>query len=80
MGARLIVQALAALPLPAQPQPEVGVTYAFRKVAQYALPDSLMPDGLLQLLATDYKFAVSFVILIVVLLFRPTGLFRGKSV
>lgn len=28
MGARLIVQALAALPLPAQPQPEVGVTYA----------------------------------------------------
>ena len=28
MGARLIVQALAALPSPAQPQPEVGVTYA----------------------------------------------------
>ena len=58
---------------------EVGVTYAFRKVAQYALPDSLMPDGLLQLLATDYKFAVSFVILVIVLLFRPTGLFGGRT-
>ncbi len=34
----------------------------------------------MQLLGTEYKFAVSFVILIVVLLFRPTGLFRGKSV
>lgn len=58
---------------------EVGVTYAFRKVAQYALPDGLMPDGLLQLLATDYKFAVSFVILVIVLLFRPTGLFGGRT-
>ena len=28
---------------------------------------------------TDYKFAVSFAILIVVLLFRPTGLFRGQT-
>ncbi len=28
MGARLIGQALAALPLPAVPQPEIGVTYA----------------------------------------------------
>ena len=58
---------------------EVGVTYAFRKVAQYALPDGLVPDGLLQLLATDYKFAVSFVILVIVLLFRPTGLFGGRA-
>lgn len=58
---------------------EVGVTYAFRKVAQYALPDGLVPDGLLQLLATDYKFAVSFVILVIVLLFRPTGLFGGRT-
>jgi branched-chain amino acid transport system permease protein len=35
---------------------------------------------LVQLLSTDYKFAVSFIILLVVLLFRPTGLFKGKSV
>jgi len=33
-----------------------------------------------QLLSTDYKFAVSFVILVLVLLFRPTGIFAGKSV
>ncbi|MEC9104297.1 MAG: branched-chain amino acid ABC transporter permease, partial [Pseudomonadota bacterium] len=46
----------------------------------YALPETLAPDGLAQLLSTDYKFAVSFVILLVVLLFRPTGLFKGKSV
>ena len=31
-------------------------------------------------LSTDYKFAVSFVILLIVLLFRPTGLFAGRSV
>lgn len=59
---------------------EVMVTYAWKKVAGYALPDSLAPDGLAQLLSTDYKFAVSFVILLIVLLFRPTGLFAGKSV
>ena len=59
---------------------EVMVTYAWKKVALYVLPDSLAPDGLLQLLSTDYKFAVSFSILIIVLLFKPTGLFKGKSV
>ncbi len=59
---------------------EVLVTYAWKKVLGYLLPDSMMPDGLAQLLGTDYKFAVSFAILIIVLLFRPTGLFKGKSV
>lgn len=59
---------------------EVGFTYAWKKVATYVLPDSLAPDGLAQLLSTDYKFAVSFTILIIVLLFKPTGLFKGKSV
>ncbi len=44
------------------------------------MPESLEPSSLVQLLSTDYKFAVSFVILIVVLLFKPTGLFKGKSV
>ncbi len=58
---------------------EVGVTYAFKKVLTYLLPDRLAPEGLVQLLSTDYKFAVSFTILIIVLLFRPTGLFRGKT-
>jgi branched-chain amino acid transport system permease protein len=59
---------------------EVMITYAWKKVAGYALPDALAPDSLVQLLSTDYKFAVSFVILLIVLLFRPTGLFAGKSV
>ncbi len=59
---------------------EVTITYAFKKVLGYLLPESLEPDGLVQLLSTDYKFAVSFAILIIVLLFRPTGLFRGKAV
>jgi branched-chain amino acid transport system permease protein len=57
---------------------EVMVTYAYKKVFVYLLPDSMEPEGLLQLLSTDYKFAVSFVILVLVLLVRPTGILRGK--
>jgi branched-chain amino acid transport system permease protein len=59
---------------------EVMITYAWKKVATYVLPESMAPDGLVQLLSTDYKFAVSFAILIIVLLFKPTGIFKGKSV
>lgn len=59
---------------------EVILTYAWKKLLTYVLPDSLAPDGLVQLMSTDYKFAVSFAILIIVLLFMPTGLFKGKSV
>jgi len=57
---------------------EVIVTYAYKKVFVYLLPVSMEPEGLLQLLSTDYKFAVSFVILVLVLLVRPTGIMRGK--
>ncbi len=59
---------------------EVGITYAWKKVLGYMMPESLEPDGLVQLLSTDYKFAVSFVILVIVLLFRPTGLFKGQTI
>ena len=59
---------------------EVTITYPLKKVLGYALPEALAPDGLVQLLSTDYKFAVSFAILLIVLLFRPTGLFAGKAV
>ena len=59
---------------------EVTVTYAWKKVVTYLVPADMAPDGLLQLMSTDYKFAVSFAILIIVLLFMPTGLFKGKSV
>jgi len=55
---------------------EVVVTYAYKKVFIYLLPQSLEPDGLLQLLSTDYKFAVSFILLVLVLLVRPTGIMR----
>ena len=58
---------------------EVLITYPLKKVLGYLLPDRFEPNTLVQLLSTDYKFAVSFTILIIVLLFRPTGLFKGKS-
>lgn len=58
---------------------EITVTYAFKKVLGYLAPEGWEPDTLVQLLSTDYKFAVSFAILIIVLLFKPTGLFAGKS-
>ena len=57
---------------------EVTITYAYKKFFAYLLPAAWAPQGLLQLLSTDYKFAVSFIILVVVLLVRPTGIFRGR--
>jgi len=59
---------------------EVAVTFAYRKFVAYLVPPDWAPDGLLQLLSTDYKFAVSFAILVIVLLVRPTGIFKGKSI
>lgn len=58
---------------------EVTITYAWKKVVTYLVPSDWAPSSLVQLLSTDYKFAVSFSILIIVLLFRPTGLFKGKA-
>ena len=57
---------------------EILLTYAYRKFFVYILPESMEPDSLIQLLSTDYKFAVSFSILVIVLLFRPSGIFKGK--
>ncbi len=57
---------------------EVVVTYAWKKVVSYLVTVDMAPEGLLQLLSTDYKFAVSFAILILVLLVMPTGIFKGK--
>jgi branched-chain amino acid transport system permease protein len=57
---------------------EVIVTYAYKKVLTYVLPPDMAPDSLVQLLSTEYKFAVSFVILVIVLLVKPTGIFKGK--
>ena len=58
---------------------EVLVTYPYRKLLAYLGPEGWRPEGLVQFLSTDYKFAVSFFILVVVLLVKPTGLFSGKS-
>jgi len=59
---------------------EVSITYAYKKFLKYLVADDWAPEGLVQLLSTDYKFAVSFIILVVVLLIRPTGIIRGKIV
>jgi len=58
---------------------EVTITYAWKKVITYVVHETWAPDGLVQLLSTEYKFAVSFMILVIVLLIKPTGLFKGKS-
>jgi branched-chain amino acid transport system permease protein len=57
---------------------EVLLTYAYKKFLIYLLPLSMHPSSLVQLIGTEYKYAISFVILVVVLLIRPTGIFKGK--
>jgi len=57
---------------------EILLTYAYKKFFVYILPESMEPNSLIQLLSTDYKFAVSFSILVIVLLFRPSGIFKGR--
>ncbi|MGB0505486.1 MAG: branched-chain amino acid ABC transporter permease [Pikeienuella sp.] len=59
---------------------EVTITYAYKKFLTYLAPEAWAPESLVQLLSVEYKFAVSFIILVVVLLIRPTGLFRGKVI
>ena len=43
------------------------------------LPEQLEPNSLVQYISTDYKFAISFAILIVVLIYRPNGIFKRKG-
>lgn len=57
---------------------EVLVTFAYKRFFGYLI-DGFKPDGLMQLLSTDYKFAVSFTVLVIVLLVRPTGIFKGQT-
>ena len=58
---------------------ELAITFAYKRVAAYLIGDGVLGDGLLQFLSTDYKFAVSFMILVIVLLAKPTGIFSGKT-
>ena len=59
---------------------EVLLTYAYKKFLIYLLPLSMHPNSLVQLIGTEYKYAISFVILVTVLLIRPTGLLKGKVI
>lgn len=59
---------------------ELILTYAYKKFLIYLLPEIWQPDSLVQFLGTEYKFAVSFMILVIVLLLRPTGIFKGKVI
>ncbi len=56
---------------------EVMLTYAYKGVLTYL---GFEPEGLVQMLGTDYKFAISFIILVIVLLIRPTGIFKGRTI
>jgi branched-chain amino acid transport system permease protein len=58
---------------------ELFITFAYKRVLGYLLPEHLEPSGLMQLLTTDYKIALSFVILVLVLIIKPTGIAGGKT-
>lgn len=58
---------------------EVFVTYAWTRFLGYLLPPEWVPDGLVQIVPVEYKFAVAFVILVITLLVRPTGIFGRSS-
>ncbi len=59
---------------------EVALTYAYKGVLVYFSPDFAASPELYQFLPTEYKYSVSFVILVLVLLIRPTGIIKGKVV
>ena len=59
---------------------ELIITFAYKKIFFYFLPETFLPDGLLQILSTDYKIAVSFMILVLVLLIKPAGIYKGKVI
>ena len=59
---------------------EIFLKYAYKRFFIYILPEQLEPNSLMQLLSTDYKFAISFSILVIVLVFRPSGIFEGKKI
>ncbi len=58
---------------------EIGLTYSYRKVVLYLFPQVDVGQNLLQPVSTDYKFAISFIILVLVLLVAPTGILKGDK-
>ena len=59
---------------------EVSLTYAYKGVMTFFSPDVAAGTELYQFLPTEYKYSVSFVILVIVLLIRPTGIIKGKVI
>jgi branched-chain amino acid transport system permease protein len=59
---------------------ELIITFAYKKIVLYLGPEGLEVDSLVQILGTDYKIAVSFIILVIVLVIKPTGMFSGKTI
>tara|TARA_Y100000739_G_C20526054_1_gene426589 strand:- start:255 stop:1085 length:831 start_codon:yes stop_codon:yes gene_type:complete len=59
---------------------EIIITFAYRRFLGYLLPENLLPESLMQVLSTDYKIAVSFLILVIVLIIKPTGIYKGKLI
>ena len=59
---------------------EMSITYAWRRVVAHLMPEGWEPTNLLQVLSSDYNLAVSFAIMVLVLIFRPTGIFKGKTI
>lgn len=57
---------------------ELIITYNYKKLFNYLLPDALEFSGNVQIMATENKFAVTFAVLVLVLIVRPTGIFKGK--
>ncbi len=54
-------------------------TTIVRPLTQGWLPDWIVIPADLSLVPTEYKLTVSFVILVITLLWRPTGIFKGAS-
>ncbi len=59
---------------------EISLTYAYKGVFRFFSDEIAQNPSLLQLIPTEYKYSISFVILVVVLLIRPTGIIKGKVI
>ena len=59
---------------------EIFITYAYKKFFVYLLPVFLEPRAIVQFLSTVYNFVISFSILVLVLLLKPSGSFEGQKI
>lgn len=57
---------------------ETFAVFDWRVVVNFLVPDSMQVTTSLALVPAEYKLAVPFVILVLVLIWRPTGIFKGQ--